>query len=622
MKILYKIIPVLFFLVMVQPAHTESEDSYFTPFEEPETVHPKVSVPDPLPSPPKSNFPVIKEQPALPPPFPENQLPDSGKTALLAAHPAWNALLHYNEAGESDARGKGFFIAEDGYKDPVSELFATIKAMQLPPGEHTEDHAVCRFPARLRFLKQNGFYFTNEHLISCESRDRLLNRIAKNKVSLVFASHNPGSAASMFGHTLIKLEGDTHSDAVNFAAGTGNTGPVSYVIKGLTGGFQGYFSFVPYNDKLFDYTLKEDREVWEFELDLTPDDAMYLTEHVWELKEAWFPYYYTTENCSYRLLELIRVLRPGLNLKKNFRLWVLPGETVRVVQETSGLVKNIKYIPSVKERNLTPEERKEYSGFAEQVSEPGKLPLMPSEGADPGELRSPPAWSHLPWRTGIGASVHSVRGNAAEFYIRPVLHDLLDRPHGYPEFTALSYGNTVLQLSAKDGKARISEFIFADVLSLKPLPEPEIPGESFFSRLAPWSWGAAFSWTDIPYGDSLHGTVSGFKLRLSAGKSFYIYNKNGIILTSSVLAAGRAWWMPENRRTHASPGISGLITGGSSRIRFLAEISGYHVTEKNVQTTEFLTGISFFPSRDTQIRLTVKGSEKEREMRISFYLNH
>jgi len=75
-----------------------------------------------------------------------------------------------------------------------------------------------------------------------------------------------------------------------------------------------------------------------------------MVEHVWELKQIQFDYFFFDENCSYRLLELLQVARPGLRLTEQFPLTAIPTDTVKAVKD-AGLVEKIDYRPS-REREL------------------------------------------------------------------------------------------------------------------------------------------------------------------------------------------------------------------------------------------------------------------------------
>jgi hypothetical protein len=151
--------------------------------------------------------------------------------------------------------------------------------------------------------------------------------------------------ASMFGHTLLRVDpeddgsgADMLAYAINFAAETGTDGGASFAIKGLTGFYSGYFSVIPYYQKLKQYGDWENRDIWEYRLDFTRDETEVVLEHVWELLEVSFPYYFFDDNCSFHLLALLEVARPGLRLSSDFPLWVIPVDTVRTVADQPGLI--------------------------------------------------------------------------------------------------------------------------------------------------------------------------------------------------------------------------------------------------------------------------------------------
>ncbi|MEG0862562.1 MAG: DUF4105 domain-containing protein, partial [Pseudomonas sp.] len=141
------------------------------------------------------------------------------------------------------------------------------------------------------------------------------------------------------------------SYAINFGAYIeGNDNSILYAWKGLMGGYPGLFALVPYQEKLSEYRSLENRDLWEYRLNLTPEETGRMVEHVWELKQIQFDYFFFDENCSYRLLELLQVARPSLDLTAQFPLTAIPTDTVKAVKQ-SGLVERIDYRPS-REREL------------------------------------------------------------------------------------------------------------------------------------------------------------------------------------------------------------------------------------------------------------------------------
>ena len=96
---------------------------------------------------------------------------------------------------------------------------------------------------------------------------------------------------------------------------------------------------MPYYLKVREYTDLENRDIWEYELNLSPEEIDRLLMHAWELGPIHFDYYFFDENCAYHLLGLLEAARPDLELTKGFRWWAIPSDTVREVVKQKGLVK-------------------------------------------------------------------------------------------------------------------------------------------------------------------------------------------------------------------------------------------------------------------------------------------
>jgi hypothetical protein len=157
----------------------------------------------------------------------------------------------------------------------------------------------------------------------------------------------------MFGHTLLRINpisvSDLLSHAVSYAAITGEKPGFFYALKGLLGFYEGRYSNLPYYEKVKEYNDIEQRDIWEYHLNLTPEEAYKTFLHVWEMKDFYSDYYFFDENCSFELLFLIEAGRPSLRLTDEFygkaRFWVIPVDTVRVAQK-SGIVERATYRPS------------------------------------------------------------------------------------------------------------------------------------------------------------------------------------------------------------------------------------------------------------------------------------
>lgn len=65
-----------------------------------------------------------------------------------------------------------------------------------------------------------------------------------------------------------------------------------------------------------------------------------------------FPYYFVSDNCAYRLLGLIDLVRPNLDLKKQFNYAAIPIETLKAVDQ-QDLVKEVVYRPALETQLLS-----------------------------------------------------------------------------------------------------------------------------------------------------------------------------------------------------------------------------------------------------------------------------
>ncbi len=267
--------------------------------------------------------------------------------ADLGTHPEWLALLHYEPGStrSSFVDDPDFFFAPDGAGNPAAELTATLQAFRLP-ADSGDRHAICRFPARLAWLEAQGLLRRDElPAPACAEFDGWRSRLDPHSVTLVFASAYLNSPSSMYGHTLLRIDppeqqGDSFwlSWAVNFGAYIPEgDNSIAYAWRGLAGGYPGLFAVQPYYERIQKYARLENRDLWEYRLDFTPAETGRLVDHLWELRDINFDYYFLDENCSYRLLELLEVARPGLRLAERFPAWVIPIDTVRIVED-AGLV--------------------------------------------------------------------------------------------------------------------------------------------------------------------------------------------------------------------------------------------------------------------------------------------
>ncbi|NWD75598.1 DUF4105 domain-containing protein [Pseudomonas gingeri] len=286
---------------------------------------------------------------------------DTQRLQQLAQDPFWISLGHYESAKlggwRSFVSDKKYFLAADGAHHPDAELQATLDALYAPASLGNQ-HAQCVYPARTRWLKAQ-LQLTDLPAPDCTEFKQWFKDVAPNSTVMIFPAAYLNSPSSMFGHTLLRIDqADAQRDqtallsyAINFGAYIeGSDNSILYAWKGLAGGYPGLFALVPYQQKLAEYRSLENRDLWEYRLNLTPEETQRMVEHVWELKQIQFDYFFFDENCSYRLLELLQVARPSLRLTEQFPLTAIPTDTVKAVKD-AGLVEKVDYRPS-REREL------------------------------------------------------------------------------------------------------------------------------------------------------------------------------------------------------------------------------------------------------------------------------
>ncbi|WP_290524022.1 DUF4105 domain-containing protein [Alcanivorax sp.] len=304
----------------------------------------------------------------------------------LAAQPRWQALLHINPGATLRDRHRSyvddeqFFFSDVGADDPLAELVASREAL-APAGAE----ARCRFPARYRFFSAQLGWQDAAPLAHCDDYQEWRQAVTASRAVLVFPAAYLNSPSSMFGHTLLRLDQGEDASvwlswAVNFGAvAMADDNSLFYIYRGLAGGYPGRFALVPYVQKIQEYSHMENRDMWEYTLDLDQQEMDWLIEHLWELKDINFDYYFFDENCSFRLLELMEVARPGSHLLDDLRFAEVPVNTVRALDD-AGFISERHYRPSkaVELDNL----RQQLSGAQQALSrrlaeDPG---LLESEG--------------------------------------------------------------------------------------------------------------------------------------------------------------------------------------------------------------------------------------------------
>ncbi|MCC5811624.1 MAG: DUF4105 domain-containing protein [Ectothiorhodospiraceae bacterium] len=556
------------------------------------------------------------------------QLLNQARTESVADERAWQNLLHYTDhrwlpRRQSNTRDPRFFLHEDGWRHPELELRATLTAFFQPEDDVADDpdaqHPQCAFPARFHWLKQR-LDIDHGRLPAppCERYQEWYQAIDPGVITLIFADSHMNNPASMFGHTLLRVDPETQREGsrllsyvINHAAATTETSGMVFAVRGLTGGYPGMFSIMPYYEKVNEYSHLENRDLWEYELGLDQQEVDQMMRHIWELRGVAFPYYFLYQNCSFRLLHLLEVARPSLALTDRFSWWATPTDTMRVALEPDAMLSDIVYRPASRtllEHRLlllTEEERAEVLRLAQGGDldtgpdlQPERLRLVLESAHDlqhyrleagdsdqrerlrelliarsrlgPSEEREPPAMpetrpdqGHGTHRAGIGGSRRGDT-NGLALHWRPAYHDLLDPPAGYREWAHISFLDTRLRYDLEKDRLELERLRLVDIESMAPR-------NAFFRS---WSWhiGTGLEQRLRPQeGYALMAGVDG------GGGGSWTLDREDRWLAYAGLQAG-AWYsarLRDNVRAGAGPRLELLRTGERWRARARAEALAY-----------------------------------------------
>lgn len=269
----------------------------------------------------------------------------------LAQQVTWKRLLYAEDSPQSEVSYTGFFLAEQGRDHIDQELQADIRAL-FQTAEANQAFR-CKFPARSQWLIQQ-LNISEQQLpkVDCPELDAWYAQIKPHKATLIYATDFMGNPSSMFGHTLLRLDPENQkqlnlvSYAVNYAATVNNEDNWSYAFKGLVGKYPGEYALMPYYRKVKEYGDFESRDLWEYELNLSSDETAFLVKHMWEMQKVSFPYYFVSDNCAYRLLGLIDLVRPSSNLRQQFSYAAIPVETIKAI-DRAGYIRETVYRPAL-----------------------------------------------------------------------------------------------------------------------------------------------------------------------------------------------------------------------------------------------------------------------------------
>jgi hypothetical protein len=562
----------------------------------------------------------------------------------------WHILLHMN-GNNSEIKDKNFFFSEDGVSNPKNEMFATLDAFFS--NEIKDDNSsICKFPARYYWLKKklNGKNFPKAN---CKEYNKIFKRVDPHSATLVFPSAHINSPASMFGHTFIRINSSFNSKllsyAINYAANADQNkeNGVIFAIKGLTGGYLGKYSLLPYYEKLKEYRDTEQRDIWEYDLNLTEKETIRMFRHIWELNNIQTNYYFFTQNCSYEMLWLIEAAKPSIKLRREFNFQIIPLETVHEINKLD-LIKSFNYRPSkrtkllkyetlidkkfkkypmllsnneikiekiIKNNKISIQQKQyileasieylEYQFIHSKIKKDDYLEIfhkLTSSRAKLGkgeeiniEVPINPIKSHRAIRTTFGIGL---REKKPIYFlgIRPAYHDLEDFNNGFLRGTQIEFLNFLMAYSKE--KIKVEK---ATILSIVSLTERS----NFFHN---FSWRMSLGWDrDYPNQDE--------PFHLSVGAGYSWGNKFGLLY----FLIDPSFYYLDKKASESIDGSLGLIIDKYKFLNTKIELTEKRYTNGNNKLLiEAMQG--FKTSQNTEIKLKYEHKEEERvKLMFNYY---
>jgi len=601
---------------------------------------------------------------------------DKSVEIKLHENSSWHDLMHYranllSSGYTSQADSKNFFFDVNGKHNPEAELQATLRAMFKPIAlNKSDEHPQCLFIARKNWLRSKlpGLEFVLPK-VNCAEYKKWINSINPNSVTLVFPAAYINNPGSMFGHTLLRInppptnqKSVLTSYAITYAAKTNETNGLAFALKGLAGGYPGLFSILPYYDKVNEYNDIENRDIWEYELDLIPAETTRLLQHMWELRNTVFDYYFFDENCSYQLLALLDVARPGLNLAAEFPAEVIPVDTVRAIQDkkliTSTLYRpslltnlsyqleqysgqNLKLImdlvhgiesPSTDTlKSLTDKNQihileiaynyLQYLYKSNEVSRPTyakqSLILLKARNKLDPTINLPdapqpairPEQGHRSSRMSYSIGTKS-KTDFIELGWRPAYHDLLDNNDGFVDGLQINFLDVSVRFDSDKAELALHEINFLNIYSLKPRTR-------FFK---PSSWKFSINYSRLPLLEDNDRPV--FNINGGGGLSYQPFESLRVygLIETTLLIQHR---LKNSTSIAFGPNLGFLWqTSPNWKIWFDSSIQ-YYDSHNDLTYQKFELGQSYSVSKNMALRLlgTKKGNKEDlqNELKISLY---
>lgn len=248
----------------------------------------------------------------------------------------WHRLLHLDANKSPAINSNSFLLSYDNFS-PKEELIKTINYF------FENEENICRYPARYLYI-QNELQLNelNFSLSNCKDFDEYIKKTNPKNLKLVFVSEQVNSPSSMMGHTFFKLEGiDTENkireNAVSFFTVIDTINIPYLILKSTVIGMKGFFILSPYKIQKNRYLNEEERNIWEYELNISDYQKKLIYYHFWELKNLDITYLFTGFNCATIVDDMLGIANE--EYKNNFSFWITPKDVIKKANNNNLLGK-------------------------------------------------------------------------------------------------------------------------------------------------------------------------------------------------------------------------------------------------------------------------------------------
>lgn len=441
---------------------------------------------------------------------------DEQKVKTFAQDRQWLRLIHLAAPNTQVTKGT-FYLSANNYRkvNALTELKANLERAR------SDSEYRCQFPARDEWLRREFLELSFAVIKPCPELDKWQAAQSINSISIVYPNHSVASPFGVFSHTFLKFNSALwpRDSTLHFALGfAAELDPQDSLVKmavlGIFGGYTGKYSMTNYFAELNRYGEDEARDIYEYELNLSKAEIRLLLNHIWEIKDAEFNYFFLNGNCSYHLLTLLEVARTELELSSHFNFITLPLTSLKVVLAQEGLLRWQRWIPSKQTRqeqmtaSLSANGRAFYHQWREQKTAAGFAPalrglasadqtvvlnllaettrgeqestgfrdevlnlrsqLPPEKSIEMPLPKEVPEASHGAEAFAIGVGYeHDAEEAWAQLRYRFVLHNIMDPPQSYFRHITFEIGDLRLRYSGRE-KFKDSSFTLVNLLILKP----------------------------------------------------------------------------------------------------------------------------------------------------------